>query len=128
MGFLDRLSGRNQFRCTNCHALIHESTFRKRGGLCGPCSSRPEIAQKRRAMAQAQQAKGVHDPQYARCGTSESARMRQLQEAEKKGVFVYMKDWPVLQYCESCGEFFCGRCQVDLGTAAGCPVCGIALV
>jgi len=92
--------------------------------MCGLCASNPEIAKKRRSVAESQKAKGILNPRCAGCGVSEVDRIRELEEAERGGTFIYMKDWPALLYCENCDKYFCGRCQVDLGMNAGCPECG----
>lgn len=112
-----------EYRCSNCNARIHESTYQKNNGMCGLCASSEVVAKNRHRIAEIQKAKGIDDPHCARCGVSESQRMNQLQQAEAQGVFIYGKDYPVLLYCEHCDKYFCGGCQVDLGMNAGCPEC-----
>ena len=112
-----------EYRCSNCNARIHESTYRQNNGMCGLCARDETIAKKRHRIAEIQKAKGIDDPKCARCGVSESQRMRELQQAEERGVFIYGKDYPVLLYCENCDKYFCGGCQTDLGMSAGCPEC-----
>jgi hypothetical protein len=53
--------------------------------------------------------------------------MALLIREEKEGVYIYMKDWPCVLYCDRCNKYFCGRCQADLGQDAGCPICGTNL-
>ncbi len=121
MAFWTRLFGAKEVRCSNCNALIHQS---EKKGMCSLCASDPEIAKRRRYVADSQKAKGVLNPRCGKCGTSEEERIRQGQEVLRKGGFIYRKSGPALLYCENCHEYFCGRCQVDLGQDSGCPVCG----
>lgn len=113
----------SEFRCSNCNARIHESTFRERNGMCWLCSNDPDVAAHRRKVGESQKAKGILNPKCASCGISESEQIRQHADAEKSGASIYMKDFPPLLYCENCGKYFCGRCQADIGGASGCPEC-----
>ncbi|MDD5544898.1 MAG: hypothetical protein PHX83_17155 [Acidobacteriia bacterium] len=103
-------------QCSNCNALIHESTFQEKKGLCGLCASNETVAAKRRTTK-------YEDAVCAGCGITEQDRFRQLEKSEKEGAFIYMKDWPVVLYCDHCHKYFCGACQIDLGMNAGCPIC-----
>jgi len=116
-----KLFGKKEFRCSNCGALIFEATFRKYNGLCGLCHSNPVMAKKRRILSQA--AKSGQEPICDKCGRTETEIHRELEIAERAGVFIYMKDWPALLYCFKCKKYFCGSCQIDLGMKSGCPNC-----
>ncbi len=114
----ERLHG--TFRCSNCRARILESTFDNNKELCGLCASSPWKTEKRRLVAKA---KGIDNPLCAKCRVSEAQRIAEFTKAEAKGMFIYMKDYPALLYCERCDKYFCARCQVDLGLNSGCPIC-----
>lgn len=116
MSFWKSVLTASEHKCSNCNAFIHESTFQEKKGMCGLCASSEEVATKRRKVK-------YQNAACAKCGITEEERFRQLEEAEKEGAFVYMKDWPALLYCDNCKKYFCGGCQIDLGMNAGCPIC-----
>lgn len=116
------LFGRKEFRCSNCKALITESTFRKHDGECGFCASASQDRRDRQQKVGIARSR-IKNPKCAKCGASEKQRVEWALEKEKSGEFVYLADWPALLYCDDCQKFFCGRCQLDLGMTAGCPQC-----
>lgn len=110
-------------KCTNCGALIFRSTFRKQDGLCASCEESPRNARIRRSAV-----KVGKKPICAKCGSTESSLYNAARIAKSRGAFVYGEDWPLLLYCDHCKEYFCGRCQIDLGMNSGCPECQQILV
>jgi HEAT repeat protein len=58
----------------------------------------------------------------AKCSRSEQRIRSDFEEAKRRGVVV-IGNGDVLYYCANCEKSFCGRCQVDLYVAVGCPIC-----
>jgi len=58
----------------------------------------------------------------AKCGRSEKKILADFEDAKQRGVVV-IGNGDVLYYCANCEKSFCGRCQVDLYVAIGCPIC-----
>lgn len=120
LSFWQRLIGGT--RCTNCGALVFRSTFRKNDGRCGSCAGSTLTAQVRREAAQSRGERG-EEPRCGKCSRKESLLHQEKQRAKSQGMVVYGEHAPVLLYCVHCNEYFCGRCQTDLGMASGCPKC-----
>lgn len=64
----------------------------------------------------------------AKCGITRNERLRQwnaplapkmVRVGDERGAFMY---------CEECKAGICGRCSIDLGITAGCPLCESELV
>ena len=115
-------------RCDNCGALLLEIDYQENKGLCGQCSEKPSIAEKRRQVAESINAFENGYPACGGCGATEDQRKKMCEEAVARGMGVYLRNNPSLLFCESCGKFFCGACQIDLSISAGCPRCRKELV
>jgi hypothetical protein len=113
-------------KCTNCGALVSRSTVRKKDGRCASCGGSGLTAQIRREAAQARGERG-EEPRCGKCSRTESSLHEEKRLAKASGMVVYGENFPSLLYCASCNEYFCGRCQTDLGMVSGCPKCGAGL-
>jgi hypothetical protein len=62
----------------------------------------------------------------AGCGRTRDQIEAHFKEMEKRGALI-IGTRNYLLFCDDCQKAWCGRCQVDLGMASGCPQCRKAL-
>ncbi len=62
----------------------------------------------------------------AGCGRTRTQIEEYFKLMEQRGALV-IGSGDVLLFCDDCQKAWCGRCQVDLGMASGCPQCRKAL-
>lgn len=60
--------------------------------------------------------------QCAKCFRTEQRILSDFDEFRSRGGVVIGSGSGLL-YCDNCSEYFCGKCQIDLGLDSGCPVC-----
>ena len=60
--------------------------------------------------------------QCAKCFRTEQRILSDFEDLRLKGG-VIIGSGSGLLFCDNCSEYFCGKCQVDLGQESGCPVC-----
>lgn len=63
-----------------------------------------------------------------KCGITEEDRLKQWNAPAPRGTVKIGSGRGAFMYCEKCETGICGRCSVDLGMSAGCPVCRTELV
>lgn len=63
-----------------------------------------------------------------KCGITQEERLRQWNAPAPRGVVKIGSGRGAFMYCEQCQQGICGRCSVDLGMTAGCPLCQSELV
>jgi hypothetical protein len=63
-----------------------------------------------------------------RCGITENDRLREWNGPPPRGVIKIGSGRGAFMYCEKCKSGICGRCSIDLGMSAGCPLCKTELV
>lgn len=64
-----------------------------------------------------------------KCGITEKERLKEWNAPAPRGVVkIGNGDRGAFMYCEQCRRGICGRCSIDLGMSAGCPLCQSELV
>ena len=63
-----------------------------------------------------------------KCGITQEERLRQWNAPVPRGMVKIGDERGAFMYCEHCQKGICGRCSIDLGMSAGCPLCGEELV
>jgi hypothetical protein len=58
----------------------------------------------------------------AKCFRTEQRILSDFDDFRSRGGVVIGSGSGLL-YCDNCSEYFCGKCQVDLGLDSGCPIC-----
>jgi uncharacterized protein YbaR (Trm112 family) len=65
------------------------------------------------------------------CGRTSEQLLDHFEKIRNAGGVVISPSWAPADgflYCNKCGRYFCGNCQIDLGFDSGCPRCKNPLV
>ena len=63
-----------------------------------------------------------------KCGITQEERLKQWNAPAPPGVVKIGDGRGAFMYCSHCQTGICGRCSIDLGMTAGCPICGTELL
>ncbi len=63
-----------------------------------------------------------------RCEITHEERLQQWNAPAPPGVVKFGSERGAFMYCENCKTGICGKCSIDLGMSAGCPLCETELI
>lgn len=86
-----------------------------------------EISDTRRISSLKRRTKGLSEI-CGKCGISREGRLREWSAIASPGVLKIGSDSGAFMFCENCQKGICGKCSIDLGMTAGCPLCRTELV